>query len=141
MDRSAPCAQNPAGVLLEAALGYSQMQMMPRPDRKGKRMAFWYLHTAANSKQTYNCKQIRATAFLVRCSGCLLKLPLNPSSVLCKVCVHPNAVGMKVLAGVHDGFCVFCFLYLPAVAFCLGIGSHQVSVNGPVNTRALLGFV
>lgn len=35
----------------------------------------------------------------------------------------------------------FYFLYLPAIAFCLGISSQRVSVNGTVNTRALLGFV
>lgn len=31
------------------------------------------------------------------------------------------------------------FLSLPVIAFCLGVGLLQVSVNGTVNTRGLLG--
>lgn len=49
LDRSMPCGQNPAGVLLWAPLG-PEMRVKPSPDGKGEGMAFCCLPRAANCK-------------------------------------------------------------------------------------------
>lgn len=93
-------------------------------------MAFWYLNIVvrlclwfATANKPVPLSSLRLCCC---CPACLLKLLLNPFSVCCKVCIHPDTVGMKIVAELQDRF-FFVVLYL--TAFCPDISLLQVSVN------------